>query len=153
MKKLILLLSLVLACMKCFSQTALVVQLRSGEKIYLPFAETPSVSFLNNDKMIVNGKGQLEYSISDVDCFEFCDVADGIMPTVINNPEAIIRNGIVVISGLSPKENVNIYSLDGKNMSSTIASDEGTVSVSLIPFSKGTYIIKSKSVNIKTYKR
>ena len=89
-------------------------------------------------------------SIADVSYYDFPASSTGIQENQHALP--LISNGHVVFSKLPADSNVNIYTVDGKQLRRYAADRSGNVDIDLTTLPKGVYVISSPITKIKITK-
>ncbi len=129
----------------------LVVWQKSGEKVYFDLTEEPKTTFDDGKLVITTNTVQTSYKLSDIVRYTYEGHMPDINPSSITPNQVIFRQGKDMMSfdGLPEGTRIELYSLDGKMLSTQQASSGKTAVVSLAAQPAGIYIVK---VNDATYK-
>lgn len=138
----------------CYAQTdaqSLVVWQKNGQKIYVALSEEPRTTFEDGLLVITTNTVQTTYQLSNIIRYTYEGNIPDIGPSSIGHGDLLFRQGKDSMSfdGLPDDTRIDLYSLDGKLLSTQQAHSGQTAVVSLVSHPSGTYIIK---VNDTTYK-
>ncbi len=133
--------------------------LNSGTKVSFAFSAKPSIS-VSSDGIIVSAQDHDDvcYLFSDVQRFFFEDDVDtavkGVKTEKLVNPIFSYVNGVVTVCGISPNEQVAVYSLSGSKVNSEKADHSGRASVDMGHVPAGMYVVSTASgVSFKLLKK
>lgn len=147
----LLLLLLFMSCLSVQAEEVLVVHLKNGGQSSFAFSEKPVITFDNENMVIKSNVTTFSVSIADVSYYDFPASSTGIQENQHALP--LISNGHVVFSKLPADSNVNIYTVDGKQLRRYAASRSGNVDIDLTTLPKGVYVISSPITKIKITNR
>lgn len=143
-----------MASAPAFAETTHVtVDLTDGTKFSYLLSESPKISY-KADSFIVSGPARAAFELSKVDSYHFTDgtVSDA---AVVESNEIRITysdNSHVKVEGLQPKSSVVLYSVAGTAIQEVNATEIGVAELAL-PQTKGVYILKTDSQNVKLIKK
>ena len=161
MKQRLLLLSLLL----CFATTAtwaqsdttqrLVVWLKGGQKIYHDLSDEPETTFSEGMLWLKTDKVSVSYPLTDVLRYTFEGVMTAIETPSVRPGEMRFsqNNEAMAFDGLPDGTVLEVYSLDGKKLSSVKAQGGQQTIISLAKHPVGTYIVKMGDAAFKFLKR
>ena len=151
-KVLFLLLLLMTNTAPIFAQTALVVKQKSGGSVYYSFDDNPKVVFSGENVVVSTNKKVVEYPIDSLSSFSFGDMSDGVLDINANGANVKLTDNMIVVTGLSVGEVVDLYDVKGMKIAAATASN-GFATISLHNLPNGVYIVKSQNVTYKIIKK
>ena len=128
----------------------LIINQKNGGKIVLALEKKPVITF-QGETLMITATGSSSYSISmaDVQSYTFDDTSTDIASLKVAGNLPVIRNGHVIFQKMNQGQTVDIYSVDGKMLSSIKVCDNGLADLDLSTLPKGVIIIKSPYTQIK----
>ncbi len=136
-----------------FSESSYVtVNLTDGSKYSFLLSSSPKISY-SGDSLKVDGSANTTFPLSKVDSYNFTE-SDLTDVSVLESNEIRITysdNSHVKAEGLQPKSAVVLYSVGGAAIQKVNATEEGVAELEL-PQTKGVYILKTDSQNVKLIK-
>ena len=151
------LIKIILSCafILCWTSTNaqvkyLILKQKDGSQASFALASQPIVECQNGFLNIVSQSGSISVSLSSVDRYVLSENPSlDIQDLKAERPEIAIKSGVVVLSGMKPSTNVSVYSVDGREIITITASNEGTAVINLSDYSYGYYIIKAGNTSYK----
>ena len=133
----------------------LVVWQKGGQKVYFDLAEEPRTTFENGLLVITTNTVQTTYQLSNIIRYTYEGHIPHIGPTGINSRDVVFRQGNdqMAFDGLPDGTTIELYSVDGKMLSTQRADSGQTTVVSLADQPAGTYIVKVNDTTFKFMKR
>lgn len=128
----------------------LIINQKSGGQIVLALEKKPVITF-QGETLIITATGSSSYSISmaDVQSYTFDDTSTGIASLKEDGNLPVIQNGHVIFQKMTQGQSVDVYSADGKMVSSVKVCENGSADLDLTTLPKGIIIIKSPYTQIK----
>lgn len=145
------------ATMFANGKDVLSVLMKDGTSLYFLLAEKPYITFQNDEVKIVSDINEALVKRTLVERFEFVNE----IPTKIEDVEELdeqLRAGFrlegdaVYITGLESGCKVMLYSMDGRVVNTSVAADDGCVTLSLKTLASGIYIVKYNEITFKFIK-
>ena len=133
----------------------LVVWQKGGQKVYFDLAEEPRTTFENGLLVITTNTVQTTYQLSNIIRYTHEGYIPYIGPTGINSRDVVFRQGKdqMAFDGLPDGTTIELYSIDGKMLSTQRADSGQTAVVSLANQPAGTYIVKVNDTTFKFIKQ
>lgn len=133
----------------------MVVWQRSGEKVYFDLTEEPETTFENGKLVIKTTKATVYYLLENVLRYTFEGVSTAIDELKLKPGEVRFLQGKDYMSfeGLGEGTPLELYSIDGKKLSTMHASGGQRTILSLASQPVGTYIVKVGDATFKFLKR
>lgn len=151
-KKIFLSISFLIVCAVAIAENPCVTfLLRNGQKVGFVFSKKPSVAVSDTDLTIsLAGIETVVYPYDDVQYVAISDNTGSGIETIVNdkpcqNVVFTWQDGQLLVSGLSPMEQVNVYAINGILCFSDKARSDGSLKISLSNLSKGIYIVHTQS--------
>lgn len=130
---------------------ALIVEMKSGEKVAFTFANNPQIRFVDDNLVINTNLYEFSYAAAAVQRYVF-----GASVTGINAPVAdgnIIEGDDLTLNLLKSGSDVTVFSTDGKVVLAGKANSQGVAQLSLKNLPVGVYVVKTDSFTTKILKR
>ena len=153
MKSVVLLLGALFFSLCADAQSALVVHQKTGEKVYYAMSEKPYFIYSDKGVTIKTKKASVEYSFSKIAKLTFDDMANGIDDVSMADANVNISEESIVITGLSAKESVSVYGVNGSLVNAFNADVNGTAILEASALPSGMLVVKSKNVSFKYLKK
>ena len=153
MKSVVLLLGALFISLCADAQSALVVHQKTGEKVYYAMSEKPYFVYSDKGVTIKTKKASVEYSFSKIAKLTFDDMANGIDVVSVADANVNIGEESIVITGLSAKESVCVYGVNGSLVNAFKADANGTAILEASALPSGMLVVKSKNVSFKYLKK
>lgn len=153
MKSVILFLGALVYSICADAQSALVVHQKTGEKVYYAMSEKPYFVYSDKGVTIKTEKISVEYSFSKIAKLTFDDMANGIDDVSVSEANVNVSDESIIITGLSAKENVSVYSVNGSLVNAVDADANGTAILDASVLPSGMLVVKSKNVSFKYLKK
>ena len=133
----------------------LVVWQRSGEKVYFDLTEEPETTFENGKLVIKTTKTTVYYLLENVLRYTYEGVSTAIDGLKLKPGEVRFLQGKDYMSfeGLGEGTSLELYSTDGKKLSTMHANGGQRTTLSLAGHPAGTYIVKVGDATFKFLKR
>lgn len=133
----------------------LVVWLKNGQKIRHDLADKPETRFNAGYLMLSTSKVSVSYPLTDVLRYTFEGVMTAIDAPSVRPGEIRFRqnNNAMLFDGIPEGTTLDIYSLDGKKISSVKAQSGQQTLISFANRPAGTYIIKMGDASFKFLKQ
>ena len=134
----------------------LVVWLKDGQKVYHDLSDKPETTFSEGMLWLKTDKVSVSYPLTDVLRYTFEGVGNtGIESPSVRPNELRFMQGkdAMVFEGLPEGTTLELYSLDGKKLSTIKAQGGQRTVISLANHPKGTYIVKMGDASFKFVKQ
>ena len=133
----------------------LVVWLKNGQKIRHDLADKPETRFNAGYLMLSTSKVSVSYPLTDVLRYTFeGDIPVVSVPSVKPGEIRVSQNdNAMLFEGLPDGTNVEVFSLDGKKLSTQTAHTGQKTLISLQRHPAGTYLVKVGDATYKFVKR
>ena len=153
MKRILLFLVVALSCM--FTAKAqspkLVVWMTNGEKVMYELATLPKTTYTPTDLVISTTMVTVSYPLDKVSKYTYESIATGIDD--VDSGFGLYQKGDdFIFSNLKKGEKVEVYSVDGKLVTTQTSAGHSSVVVSLNRLPKGVYVIKADATDYKVMK-
>lgn len=140
--------------MVCAQSQRLIVWMKSGEKVYYDLEEEPKTTFEGAEIVITTNTLQVYYPLSEILRYTYELNSSGI--DNINKAKHIVisqKGGNMVIKNLRADTLIRIYATDGKLLKSMTADGSQNITIPLVSYPDGVYIVKVDNVVYKLMKR
>lgn len=131
----------------------LVVHRTAGEAVVFDLEEEPVTTFGENALVITTTQTQISFPLDEVSKFTYEGIAEAIDAVEASALHIRQTSERIEIDGLSNNALVELYTVDGRLMTSTRAEEAKTTMVSLTAFPAGTYIINAGGTSYKFLKQ
>ena len=133
----------------------LVVWLKNGQKVVHDLADKPETRFNAGYLMLSTSKVSVSYPLTDVLRYTFeGDIPVVSVPSVKPGEIRVSQNdNAMLFEGLPDGTNVEVFSLDGKKLSTQTAHTGQKTLISLQRQPAGTYLVKVADATYKFMKR
>jgi len=132
----------------------LVVWQKDGEKVVFDLSERPKTVFEGTDIVISTSTMIVSYPIDRVLRYTYELKPSGIENTNISKSIIISQNGDeLLLENLHQGTCIQVFSTDGKLISTQIADGRKTTIISLATSPSGVYVVKANDVTYKLMKR
>lgn len=135
----------------------LIVETTGGVKISFALSENPELTFNGQSMIVTTNERSQQFDVYNIVQWYFENESTGIS-TIRNYDKPIVNgpnNEVIIVEGLSPTLDIQIYSIDGRKQSlydSYYDGDKFVINISSLP--KGVYIVSiNKQQSIKFYKK
>ena len=138
----------------CAQSQRLIVWMKSGEKVYYDLEEEPKTTFEGAEIVITTNTLQVYYPLSEILRYTYELNSSGI--DNINKAKHIVisqKGGNMVIKNLRADTLIRIYATDGKLLKSMTADGSQNITIPLVSYPDGVYIVKVDNVVYKLMKR
>lgn len=135
---------------------ALVVQLINGKKDIFILDDAPVITYSDTECRISSSSFNTTYNMADIEkaVFEMAPQSTtGVEEATIEMTVDLSDPTKIVFAGLTPDEQVSLYSIDGLRIATISADPEGCAVIGLTELPKALYIINTKSKSFSIYKR
>jgi len=125
----------------CFAATALVLHFTDSTEIVCVLAKQPQMQFSQNAITLTSVDGMVgQWDFADVESWHFADVS---ATHDIEADQVMIRmeGDKITVSGLKT-QNVALYDVSGRLISTSLDAIDDTVGISLNGFTTGIYLLK-----------
>lgn len=132
----------------------LVVWLTNGQKVYHDLSDEPETTFSEGMLWLKTKKVSVSYPLKDVCRYTFGGETDAIQSPSVRPGEMRFMQGkdAMAFEGLPEGTTLELYSLDGKKLSTIKAQGGQRTVISLANHPKGTYIVKMGDASFKFVK-
>ncbi len=132
---------------------ALTLWMASGKKVVCLLDKQPVVTFKDEEIVLTTRMNVVRYPSAEVVKFtySYVDPAGITMPDVAEAGFVFDGNYIRAFN-LEPRSWIEVYSVDGRRLSKSIADGRGCAVVSVIAGSGNTYVIKTSVADFKIMK-
>lgn len=133
----------------------LVLLKKDGTKSYYDLHEEPVTTFANGQLVLTTSKTTAYFKLSEIARYTFEGAYDEIGKAKVRAGETVYHQGRDVMSfeGLPRGTVVELYTADGRKLSSQHTSGDTTTEVSLADQPRGTYYVKIGDAQYKFEKR
>jgi hypothetical protein len=132
----------------------LVVHLVSGESIAVDLNEEPVTTFNEADELVITTtEREISYLFSNVQKYTFESIAEGLEAVSASNLLVRQNGENLEIEGLNDKTIVEVFTMEGKRLTSTQAQASQTTILPLGVYPAGTYIINAGGSSFKFVKQ
>lgn len=132
--------------------TCMVLTLTDGTVNRFALTDAPVVTYEGENLVVSTGDEQFTTALSGISQLTFEQVPTGIGEMVEESQKPVFTPGQARFEGLKNHATVNIYTIDGKMLSSMSANEEGTVSIDLSTLPQGVYILRTPNQSYKIKK-
>lgn len=134
------------------SVNALLLHCKSG-KVTIMLKEQPVVTFVANELVVRTHMDVIRYPAPDVVKFTYVNVNSTNIKTLEKENVLIaLDDNIISVYNLSPHENVMIYSVDGKLLSSSVTDSFGKVCMKIPTKMSSVFLLKTLFLTFKISK-
>lgn len=136
-----------------------VCELKSGATVTWQLTEEPQVELKGGQFIITSSRATVYYTVEDVNRFALHKSATGIetvpqKDSGLNSGATIMAGaGQLILSGCKAGETITIYAINGRQVLQCCTEKNGTLTISTEALPTGVYIVKSRSVNLKFWKK
>jgi len=132
----------------------LVVQLKSGKYDVYQLDTKPKITYEGSEMVMKSGLVETRYERSQVKNLNFGDETTGINPSRTGEFGFAFSGNEALIEGIGTNGTVRVFGIGGQLITTSRASDDGTVRLSFSNLSTGTYVIDiNREKTIKIMKR
>lgn len=135
--------------MQAQTQQELLVHLSSGEQVRFNLETQPETTFSGDSIVIITTEARMSYILNDVKYFTYEDFTQGLNELALSDIRIRENNGQLEIEGLADRALVEVYSMDGKVVTSTQAQASQVTVLPLSTCPAGTYIIHAGGLSYK----
>lgn len=133
------------------------VLMKDGTSVYFLLAEKPYITFQNDEMKIVSDTDEALVKRTLVERFEFVNEIPTGIEDVEEQDEQLrakfrLDGDAVYITGLASGSKVVLYAMDGRVVTTSVATADGCVTLSLNTLPSGIYIVKYNDTAIKFIK-
>ena len=134
--------------------TQMTIYLNNGDEKSYYMSESDRVYFENNETLVVeitiNAKSD-RYNLADIRKIT-CSEVEGVSEASSNSTYLIPNpvHDVVMLGNLDGRQNVSIYSLDGRKVMSVEVSENQLIDISALPI--GLYLVKTEHQTLKMIK-
>ena len=137
-----------------YTSMAVVLHTKSGETTTFDLAGNVTAHIDNEDVVIKSSAAEVRYPIVDGVSFTLSNIEDNSVRNVVNSRARFsIRDGKLICEGLQHGEHVRLYNLEGFQLNSVIADDNGRASLPFTVDGSQVIIVKTNNKNFKIIKR
>ena len=131
------------------AQQYLVLTQSDGSQVEFALTDNPVITLEGGNLVVTCGDQQVSTSLEGTS-YAFTDTPSAI-EQVSNEaqPEARVTFGQVAFTGLKAGSHVAVYSLDGQQVLSVTASEEGRAAADLSALPRGIYVVKAQGKSLK----
>ena len=149
-----LLAALFVSTMTCAQTQRLVVWHKDGQKTYYDLAENPKTTFSGTDIVITTSSITINYPLDQILRYTYELQTSGIEIVNHTKPVRVSQNSNeIVFENLKENTRIQVFSLDGKQLSAQMADGQRTLTVSLASYPAGVYIVKANGATYKMTKK
>lgn len=130
---------------------ALIVEMKSGEKVAFTFADNPQIRFVDDNLVVNTNLYEFSYAAAAVQRYVFGTSETGINSPVVDGN--LIEGGNLTLNLLKSGSDVTVFSTDGKAVLAGKADNQGVARLSLKSLPMGVYVVKTDSFTSKIMKR
>lgn len=134
---------------------ALKINLKEGEPVFFLLADEPVITFDEDNFIVECNDFKNIFKINEIDFGTFGNVS-GVTSTMEDRVVLDLSNPLQAsVAGLTPGDNVNLYSIEGMLLQTAIAGADGNATLDLTEIASGTVCIISVNAvkNFKLYKK
>ena len=132
----------------------LVVWLKDGEKVFFDLTERPKTTFGGTDIIISTSTLTANYPLERVLRYTYEQKSSGIENSNVSKPIRISQNDDnLFFENLHRGTHVQLFSTDGRQLSSYVSDGEKTIVISLSSHPSGVYIVKADDIIYKIMKQ
>lgn len=138
------LITAIIWALPCFGSYSLLIHLTDGSKIICSLEKEPQMTFAGKTITLTSLDGGVgQWNFSDVDSWSFLDneIIDAVGQEEGERIQVWIQNGRLIARG-SKAENLSIYDVNGRLVTTSHPTTADNITFSLSRFSKGNYLIK-----------
>lgn len=133
----------------------LVVLMTDGSKLYFSLSERPKITFAEQDMRICSASKTQDLFVSNVARFYTSKSTDAVHDLKSKDKRIIYNSDErIVIEGISAEDDIRLYALDGKELTSHVSCSGDNATVSLASLRSGTYVLTiGNGQSLKIFKR
>lgn len=137
------------------TQQRLIVWMKNGDKVYFDLTEEPETTFGDGLLTIATSRTTAYYRLSNVQRYTYDGDITDVVDSKLRPNEVRFTQGTeqMTFEGLADGTMLEIFSLDGKKLSTVQAKGGARTMVSFSNYPNGTYIVKVGNANYKFLKR
>lgn len=148
---------IVCLCMGLFqyaSAQKLIIWLSNGQQAIYALDKKPKTTFVGTDLVLETQSTSISYPLSQVLKYSYDLTPTSVEELKTDKATVLSRKGDnIVIDGLNYGDVVNMYSVEGKLLSTVKASHDKRMVISLTGYPTGVYIFKFNGANYKITKQ
>lgn len=134
--------------------TNLVIWAKDGSKMLFAVKDTPKITFTETDAVVITKNLRTVYKVDNLIRFTYeKSDATNIAKLRDNNYSFEITNNEIIFHALKGKDVFTLRTLEGKLISKTTVSQNGTHTFSLSNLETGVYIVQLNNLSYKIFKR
>ncbi|MDO4511714.1 MAG: T9SS type A sorting domain-containing protein [Bacteroidales bacterium] len=132
-------------------QDNIIITTKDGSTVSYSLTSLPTASFEGTVFVFKAGDVTVNFPVDDIDNIAFGE------PTAINDVKQshitfAVTATQIATSGLSAGDMVEVFSIDGKNLASARADQDGAATVNISALSQGVYVVKAGKQTYKILK-
>ncbi len=129
------------------------VQLRNGGSQYFRLSEKPVVTFEGAKCLIASASLSAEYLMADIECAVIVEQSSGVTELERKVEVDYTDAGNLVLRGLNAGGAVRLADVAGRVLRIVVADSDGCASIDLSSVPTGVYIVSSKEITFKVYRK
>jgi len=130
----------------------LVVHRISGDKVFFALSDQPVTTFDENTLVITTTQTQILFPMDEVGKYTYQGLAEGIDAAEADGILIRHADGQITINGLKDNALVEIYALNGQQMTAKRAQESQTTVVNISAYPAGIFIMNAGNVSYKFVK-
>lgn len=134
------------AVVLCAEDANIIIKQKSGNETRVQLSTHPIITFEGENMVITNDYSRIIFPLGDIDDYIVSDGTAGILP-ITTKPQFL--KGNIVFSRLPKGSLVNVYSMNGKCVSTQIVDGSNMTIINLETLPKGTYVVCASDTRIK----
>ncbi len=132
-----------------YAEEVFVIHHKNGCKTTITLAKQPIIEFEGNNLTVNSENVSFSIPIEDVDFLNFQSEYTSVDFNKKEEGRYAMANGHIVFSQLKKGSSVNVFSIEGKRVSSYSVDNLGYADIDFTTLGKGIYIVKSSTICIK----
>ena len=132
---------------------SLIIEQLDGTVVEYSFDVSPKITFENEDLCLTTDDITVTFPCSSLRRYYFSDIVTSVESVSISNPSLVFEREEINLSLNLADQRVNVYSLGGELIASTVTDAKGNAVISLRDFPAGIYIIEYLDITTKIIKR
>lgn len=135
-----------------YTNDDLIIETKSGQKVNYSLSTRPVVTFEGTDLVLTGTGVKVLYPVADVK-----EITFGTHPTGVSNVKSsditfFVSGSEITAKGLQKSDKLELYTVDGKVLTTKAVSAEGEATVDISSLNGGIYVVKAGEKSYKILK-